>query len=328
MSGRKTPRPQLLAAQIGAALLLLAGSGPVAAQQTYDYGGGGSAEFRGKKGFVIVIEGITTNPRNADNVVATDVGGTVRPIIPAWGDDLAGRIGLGYQWANGNKIMGTAWGFGTSVRSSGTGTLGFSIGPPIAEGEGDLGTGYDIDTEISARTTDLAFSKTHAMGESFSLEWSVGLRHANYEETAEGTYTNGSSQYAPTKRLEGDMVGARAGVRGTYRWRHFSVTSSFAASFLDGELTASSGMTEVGGAGRSAAEYQDDGRSGNIFDFDVAGAWHDPSGTVSVLLGWEQSVWEGLPADMMRNLPGTVVIMNDRDSITFSGFKLGVHLIF
>jgi hypothetical protein len=328
MSGRKAPTPRLLATRIGASLLLLCGLGQASAQQKYDYGGDSADTLKGKKGIVLVIEGIMTNPRNADNVVATELGATVRSVIPAWEDDLAGRLGVGYQWGNGTKVMGTAWGYSTSVRSSRTGTYAFPIGPPIGMGQGDVGTGYDISTEINARTLDIAFGKIHNVGQSFSLEWSVGLRHANYEETAEGTYANGSLQFRPHKQLEGDMFGGRAAVRGAYDWGAFGVTASVAASFLDGELTASSGMTEVGGTGQSAAVYQDDGRSGNIFDFDVAGTWTDRSGTVKVLVGWEQSVWEGLPTDIMRNLPGTVVTLDDRNSITFSGYKLGVHLVF
>ena len=68
--------------------------------------------------------------------------------------------------------------------------------------------------------------------------------------------------------------------------------------------------------------------TGNIFDVDVAAAWHNSTDSVVVLLGWEQQTWDGVPADMMRNLPGTSVVLRERDSVTFSGIKLGVHLIF
>ena len=87
-------------------------------------------------------------------------------------------------------------------------------------------------------------------------------------------------------------------------------------------------MSGVSGPGSSRATFSDDGRSGNILDMDVAAAWHNSNDSVVVLIGWEQQTWDGVPADMMRNLPGTSVILRERDSVTFSGIKIGVHLVF
>ena len=314
--------------RIVAALLLLCCAVPAMAQQTYDYSRTGGTAVSGNQGFILMIEGILTNPRNADNVVATELSGATHPIIPVWDDSLAGRLGLGYRWANGTKVIGTLWSFSTSTDATAAGTLGFSIGPPLGVGMGDIGTGLNIDTEIIARTADVALAKEHGIGDKFILEWSVGFRFARYEETAEGTYHNGNTVYAPYKTIENSMFGVRAALKATYRWSTFSLIAGVGGSFLDGEVTGESGMSATTGPGSSGATFSDDGRSGNIFDVDVAAAWHNSSDSVVVLLGWEQQTWDGVPADMMRNLPGTSVVLRERDSVTFSGIKVGVHLIF
>ena len=73
---------------------------------------------------------------------------------------------------------------------------------------------------------------------------------------------------------------------------------------------------------------KDDGRSGSIRELDLALVWHSSSDTVRVWLGWEQQVWEDIAADLMRNFPGTVAVLRERDSVTFSGYKLGVRVLF
>jgi len=328
MNGRDGRALRFLPARVGIALLLLCLAAPVPAQQTYDYSRAGGTAVSGERGFILLLEGILTNPRNADNVVATELSGATYPIIPVWDDSVAGRLGLGYRWANGTKVIGTAWSFSTSNSQTAVGTLGFSIGPPIASGMGDIGTGLVIDTEIEARTADLALAKEYGLGERFILEWSVGFRYATYEETAGGSYSNGNTLYAPYKGIENSMFGARAALQATYRWAAFSVISGVGGSFLDGEVTGESGMSAVSGPGTSAATFNDDGRSGNIFDFSVAAAWHNRNDSVMLLIGWEQQTWNGISADMMRNLPGNAVILRERDSVTFSGIKAGVHLVF
>ena len=328
MNRRNRRVTRIFAARIGATLLLLCCAVPALAQQTYDYGNLSGTAVSGDQGFILQIEGIWTNPRNADNVVATELSGVIAPIIPVWDDSLAGRLGLGYRWANGTKVIGTLWSFNTNKEHTAAGTLGFSIGPPIGSGMGDFGTSLNIDTEITARTLDLALAKEHGIGDRFILEWSVGFRYARYEETASGSYSNGNTVYLPYKNIENSMFGARAALQATYRWPVFSLIAGVGGSFLDGEVTGESGMSEASGSGVSGATFSDDGRSGNIFDFDVAAAWHNNNDSVVVLLGWEQQTWDGVPADMMRNLPGTSVVLRERDSVTFSGIKLGVHLIF
>jgi hypothetical protein len=122
-------------------VLLTCSVGP--AEARYRYGSYGSATT--DRGFFVEFEGLLANPRNADVVVATQeiipgAGGvnTLSPIIPVWDDAFAGRIGLGYQWASGNKVSVSVWGFNTDRTASGNGAAGgvlhYGIGPPINTG--------------------------------------------------------------------------------------------------------------------------------------------------------------------------------------------------
>ena len=45
-------------------------------------------------------------------------------------------------------------------------------------------------------------------------------------------------------------------------------------------------------------------------------------------LGWEQSNWGGIAADLLRTAPNTGVTLADRDSVVFSAYKLGVAVQF
>jgi hypothetical protein len=326
------------------------------AEAAYRYGRYGSATA--DRGFFVEVEGLIANPRNADVVVATQeilagAGGinTISPIIPIWDDSFAGRIGLGYQWASGNKVSVSVWGFGTDQTSAGNGASGgrlhYGIGPPIFTGSEYVGAfgspGYfEIKTEIEAKTADLAWGHDHQVSESFKMEWSAALRYAVYEETSDGFYDNanagtgnfGQTTYAAAKALEGEMLGIKLAARGTY-----AVTQSwwFGAglgfSFLDGELTGSSGLVPVGSANvatepSSFASVKDDGRSGNIVDFDLRIGWRNASDRFRVWLGWEQSIWNEIAQDPLRNFPGTTAPLRERDSVTFSGYKLGLYFRF
>ena len=114
---------------------------------SYDYGKS-AGHGGGDGGFILVVEGLVANARNADNVVATvDSGGVLFPIIPPWDDDPAGRIGLGYRFATGEQVMVTVWGFETSVDAAGSGSFELPIGPAS-------GSAYDVTSKITARTVD------------------------------------------------------------------------------------------------------------------------------------------------------------------------------
>ena len=71
------------------------------------------------------------------------------------------------------------------------------------------------------------------------------------------------------------------------------------------------------------ATLNDDSRSGSIRDFDLVVAWHLRNDKYRVFVGWEQSTWDAISSDLMRNLPGTTVQLRDRNSVVFSGWKIG-----
>jgi len=303
------------------ALLLL--FAPCALAQ-YDYGGGRSSGSSASSdgGFVLFLEGGLFNPRNADNVVASvDSGGVYRQVIPTWDDTFAGRIGLGYRLPGGHKIMLAVWGFTGEAKGAESGpSFEFPIGPTT-------GNAFDITTEIEAGTADLYWEIPQHVTDRFSMDWALGVRYARFEETADGTYVDGASSYDAAKSNKGTMIGGRAAGRARYKVGQFSAAVGVGMSFLDGELESKSSLDPKPS---EAVDFEltDTGRSGTIFDFDVTGAWHSANDLVMVTIGWEQAVWEDIASDLTRNLPGTENLLRDRDSVTFSGYKIGVHFQF
>ena len=339
------------------AVVVLLAWGLQTADAKYRYG---SSYTAGKEaGFFIFVEGITVNPRNVDAIVATvetyePFGGgvnSIRQINPVWDNNFAGRFGAGYGWPNGNRVVATFWGFSADQRSNGSGPSGgatyFAVGPPIRTGAGYVGDqgdpgSYDLTTEIEAGVADVAFAREHDLGESFVIEWSAGLRYASYEETTRGLYDEadfgspdfGLESFLADKSGTGEMIGGRVAVRGSWRFaKVFSLDASLGFSFLDGEITGASSLTPSGfdnngDTPSSLAEITDDSRSGTIQDFDLTVSWRAVGEAVRVWVGWEQQVWDGITTDLVRNFPGTVAPLRDRDSVVFSGYKLGVFVRF
>lgn len=287
--------------------------GPGVASAQYDYGGSGFGSTSSDDPWTIALEAILTNPRNTDNVVASS---SASQIIPTWSEDVAGRIGMAYEWDRGRKVMASFWGYQTDVTDSGSGFFEFPIGPTV-------GTSYDVMTEIVAQTADVGVGVEHAATRDLTVEWSVGFRYAYYEENTDAVYGTAGGDVLAAKRSESSMIGARLGLRASYTFSSaWSLGTGLGYSFLDGEVEASSM------AGPSIALLTDNGRSGNILDFDVTGRWQNSTENVAIVFGWEQSVWEDIATDLLRNPAGTTIPLRDRDSVTFSGYKLGLHVRF
>ncbi len=327
---------------IAALILLTALVGGPAQAAKYRYGtyrGGAMSEA----GVFLFLEGMIANPRNADQVVATveSANTGLFQVIPVWDDELAGRVGIGYQWASGNKLWGSYWRFNSQTSALGSGessdTVHYAVGPPIRTGS-DTFVGangspgyYLMNTEITAETVDLLWAHSHKLGESLTTDWSLGLRYANFEETYSGEYgdTPSSNLFVASKSSVGEMIGARAGVKGDYSITpSFSVVGALAYSLLDGELTGESGLTARTGGSGSYAFVKDDSRSGSILEFEIAVAWRLSRDRYRILVGWEQQVWDGIAADVVRNFPGTSAPLRDRDSVVFSSYKLGFGVLF
>ena len=130
------------------------------------------------------------------------------------------------------------------------------------------------------------------------------------------------------------MIGARVAARGSYFFTpSFSLSAGIGFAFLDGEVTATSGLTPTGVLNSatqpaSAATINDDGRSGSSIDFDTRLTWHTLGDRLRVWLGWGQQEWSGIVRDDLRNFPGTVTPLDTRDSVVFSGYQLGVSYRF
>jgi hypothetical protein len=289
--------------------------GTPSAAQTYDYGG--NAYGSGNAGFVVVFEAGIASPRNTDNIVAA-VGPNV--IIPEWDEEFAGRLGLGYRFADGNEVDISFWNFETDQGAAGIGTFNFPIGPID-------GFDFDVKTDFEVNTIDVIWTIPHEVSESFGMDWSLGLRYASFEEATSGFYGTTSGTLAVKKNIETDMLGARVAGRGTYRVNSFSASAGVGLSLLDGEIEARSSLTPQP-VGTVPLGLSDDSRSGSILDFDVRAAWHNSRDDLSVWIGWEEQIWEDIAADLARNLPGSEVPARDRESVTISWAKVGVSFLF
>jgi hypothetical protein len=294
--------------------------------------------------------------------------GATTAILPAWDDEFTGRVGAGYQWSSGNRVSASYWSFETDqdVRGAGTagGSLAFAIGPPIpitvehvipncqtilgtpcilTEGAFvDAGSpGFvDLNVEIKAQTIDAAWGRDSELSDDLSLEWSAGLRYAAFEETMTGVYDDalgfdpGAGAIQASKKNEGEMVGARLLAHARYQVRDWlSFLAGLGLSLLDGEVKATSSLVPAGTIDGdpvppTRASLDDDGRSGSILDVDLAAALHFAEDRYRVTIGWEQSRWNDLSADLVRNLPGTSATLRERDSVTFSGYKVGLRVRF
>jgi hypothetical protein len=304
----------LLPAALAIATVALLG-GTAEAQPRYDYGG--TPYGSDDAGFLVVVEAGVASPRNTDNIVAAS-GPNV--VIPEWDEEFAGRIGFGYRFASGNKVLVSFWGFEAEQDEAGIGSFAFPIGPTN-------GFEFDVTTEVKASTAEAAWAFAHGVTESFGMEWSIGLRYADFEETTDGSYGTTSGTLAVAKSIESDMLGAKVGARATYRLRRYSASAGVGLSLLDGEIEAGSSLTPQP-PGTFAQALTDDSRSGTILDLDVRAAWHDSNDNLSVWIGWEEQVWRDIAADLARNLPNSDVISRGRDSVTFSWAKVGVSFVF
>ncbi len=320
-----------------------------------------AAEYRyGRKtkspaGIVVLLEGGLYNPRNTDAFAATierveDFGGGTNewsPVLPVWGEEAAGRVGLGYDWGEGQRVMVDYWSFSANQSASGdgpaSGRLHFAIGPPIfhaGEYVGDNATpgSYSIETQVEAELIDADWSRTYDPTETLRLGWSLGLRYATYTETSQGVYDEASSTstnlgqltYAAYKTNDSAAYGVRVAGSGSFGiGSGLSVDGEIGLSLLDNQIDSLSRLAPVGTVNQpttpvARAAASDDGRSGTIFDVELALAWTAEGDGLRIYAGWRQSVWDEVTRDLVRNFPGTSAPLEDRTSVTFSGYVLGV----
>ena len=324
------------------ALLLLVTAAATADAQ-YRYGNYRSRGGGGDGGFFIELEGGLTSPRNVDVIYATEQGGSGRLLEPDWGGDVSGRAALGWAWGEGNRLTVSGWFFeseeGLASDAPGGGTLNFGIGPPIANGATFLGAGgapgaFGLDTELSAQSGEITFTRASQLSDDFTLEWTAGFRLVHFEEESFGTYSSGTlaapgTQWNASKLIESDMFGGKIGLAGAWRLASsWSVRGGAAFSGLSGEITGTSSLTPVAGGAGSFAEVNDDNRSATILDLELALVLHLLDDRLEFWAGWDQAEWRDVPTDLLRNFAGTVAPLPPRDELVFSTFKLGGRLRF
>lgn len=331
--------------RVGLVLLvgsLLGAATPAEARGKYSYRGYRSAGGGQEAGFYVQVEGGLFNPRNTDAVLATTVsGGETSQVIPVWDDEFAGRFAIGYRFDDGSRVEASVWNYSTATGATGTGNgidvLNFAIGPPATSAGMPIASAspgfYAVNIEIEGTLADVMWAKASEVSERLTMEWSLGVRYADFEESYVGLYgdTATSNLFDVDKQMTSEGVGVRAAVEGRYRLSgSLALSGSLGLSFLDGEISASSTTAPRGQAGVLGATSNvfDDSRSGEIRDFDINVVWSGQGDRLQLSLGWEQSNWDGLTSDLLRNLPGMTSTLRERDSVTFSGYKIGVFFRF
>jgi len=343
-------RRALQALTVVVSLALLAAGLPAQAAK-YRYG----RRTGDSGGVLVLLEGGLYNPRNTDAVVATvetieDFGGgtnQTNPVLPVWSEEVAGRVGVGYAWGTGQQVMASYWSFSGQQSAAGdgpgSGRLHFAVGPPIFSGGqyvGDNATpgSYSLETEVEAEVLDVEWSRSYATSETFELGWSLGLRYATYTETTQGVYDEASSlssslgqvRYSAFKTNDSEAFGVRVAGRGSFGiGGGLSVDGEIGLSLLDNQIDSLSRLAPIGSVNQPTtpvgrATAFDDGRSGTIFDVEMTLAWTMAGDALRIYGGWRQSVWDEITRDLVRNFPGTSAPLEDRTSVTFSGYVLGV----
>ena len=299
-------------------------------------------------GWFIFLDAAYAAPQNTDEVLAvnqefgpTETQSTIRTNFHS---DFAGRLGFGYKWKNGQSISVQYWKFSADERTQADGPAGgymnFAIGPEAYNSYGPTAFGYpgslDITSKIKAETLDVTWGQDYNPTANLVLGWSLGLRYASFEENEKGTYyiydtTDAYYSYGAHKQNRGGMFGLKAGMRLTRNFgKTFAVTSGLGFSFLNGEVQSTSGLdipansigTEFGVSPTLASETDKD-RSGLIRDFDLGCYWRIADDHFRVGLGWEQSSWDGVPQDLLRNNVNSILNVQERNNVTFSSFKIG-----
>ena len=348
---RTHPLPVMLA-------LALAGAISVVSAQGYGSGYGGTDE----QGFFLFLDAALAQPSDTDLVVGeftavADAPQSAGKIAPDWGAGLAARLGGGYRWATGGALSVSFWGYDDDESFAAAGPAGgflnFAIGPATYyEGLPVLNFGIPgsaaFDAKIEASTFDVAFSQTQELSDILSMEWSVGLRYASYEDGVTGTYdlcastgcdggygyVPGEVTFAAERTTKSDMFGVRAGVRGKYAIsQRVAVRSGLALSLLTGNVDSRSGLTPIGTLNSQVdppttfvADESD--RSGRIIDLDVGMEFDLVQDLLRMSVAYEHSVWDGVPRDLARNPPGLLTVLDPRDQVTFSGVRLGLWVRF
>jgi hypothetical protein len=303
-------------------------------------------------GFFIFLDAAYASPQNTDEVLAVDQSfgatQTQSTIRTDFGSSFAGRLGFGYKWKGGQSLSIQYWKFDADERTQANGPAGgymnFAIGPGSYSNYyggifglyGDPGS-LDITSKIKAETLDVVWGRDHDLTENLTLGWSLGLRYAKFDENETGTYYTYDAadtyySYGVNKHNNGEMLGFQAAMRVTRNFgKRFAVTSGLGFSFLKGTVESTSGLTipagsfgaGEGGLFPTSASAKDSNRSGVIRDFDVGCYWRLASDHIHLGLGWEQSSWDGVPYDLVRNTVTSLVNVQARNNVTFSSWKVG-----
>jgi len=359
MKGNAMTSQRIAALVLSVACIAVLSSTPADAYRSY------RTSDEPEAGFFLFLDAALTRAGGTDQVVAENVGINSSPqvteqIAMDWDDGLSGRLGFGYRWATGNKVTVSYWQYDDDAKlltaqGPNDGYMNFAIGPATYyDGYPTFNFGFPgtavFNANIKASTADVSFGRDQSLADSFRMEWNLGLRYAKFEEDVNGLYdlcaTSGcwASYYGITgfgevsfnaqKTNSSEMFGAVASARGRYFVSpNFAVTGMIGFSFLGGETESFSGLIPTGSFNSTfdpptEMRVKDDSNTGTILDFDAGIEWYIVPDLFRLDFALYQSRWDGLPEDMTRNAPGVIPVLDPRDSMSFSGLRIGLWVRF
>ncbi len=191
-------------------------------------------------------------------------------------------------------------------------------------------------SSVQASSLDVDYSRALDVGGNFTFRWLAGLRTVTFEEevTFRGTvpdYYGYDYSISQKRHIDSTAFGVKVGGTGSFGFtKRFSLEGGAALSLLQARIKGDSRQTIASSDpydpfSVSWRNYgKEDSGHGRILDLDLRGVWTE--GPLSVFLGYSASSWEGLVRD--SNPPRSpfypLVAGRSRDSVSFSGFNVGV----
>ena len=243
--------------------------------------------------------------------------------------DFTFSVDFGYSWGEMGSLRVSYWNFDNEDRQTGDMTGYFY---PAIFGYGYYGSldylsdpFLDARAEVEATTYDVDYVRPIEVGDNFTLNWLVGLRVAQYEETQSIELNDGSYYYTETKQFESDAFGLRVGVTAVMGFGdNFALEGGMAVSFMQADTEGVA--TQDDGSPLQVRFAEDDNIRGEIREYHVKGVW--TAGPVDWYLGYSAADWDGLVTDPLAQTGDDLLPLGPsvrgRETISFNSINAGI----
>ncbi len=253
-------------------------------------------------------------------------------------DDFTWALDLGWGWGDMGSLHVSYWTFDNDDAVDGTFTY-YAFPSVFGIGYGYYGYGsyvggpgtFSLATDVEATTTDIDYIRPVSIGDKFAINWLVGIRMAEYDET-QSVLTTGAlvGPFLETKTIEADAFGFRFGATAVMGiGENFAIEGGMAISFLQAETEGVAQKT-VGFGGTEFKFAEDDNVRGEIREYHVRAVWS--AGPVDCYLGYQVADWDGLVVDPLPAFGDDIIFEGPtnrgRESISFNSVSGGIRWAF